>query len=201
MSLLFERLPDTVEICGCEVAICTDFRLWARVEHLCSRHELTGQALLDFLHKAFDTEAFRYPIELLADAFNQFLLRGKERAPADKHTYSQDTCRVPYDFVEDEGRIISAFQREYNIDLTSESVHWWRFCTLLEDLMAKNKFTDIVYFRVMDINAIKDEREREYYSRCQSLYRIGKENDPQTVEEYNKNLVDIIKRAKQEAGL
>ena len=201
MKQLFERPPESVKVGNQDLAIDTDFRLWAEVQECCSRNEFNGQRMIRFIQRAFGSAAWGQDVHDLVSAFVYFLSCGADRkeAPDNAESTPADHHNTAYDFAEDGERIVAAFEREYGIDLTSDYVHWWRFRALLDDLLSKDKFTDIVGFRCVDVSSIKDERERKYYAEKQRFYRLHKDQEPQTVEELNASMVNALIKAREAA--
>ena len=202
MKQLFERPPESVKVGNQYLAIDTDFRLWAKVQDCCDRGEFDGMKMLGFIRRAFGSAARGQDVHDLVSAFVYFPSCGAEvqRGNSDNaERMPSDHRNTAYDFAEDGERIVAAFEREYGIDLTSDYVHWWRFRALLDDLLSKDKFTDIVGFRCVDVSSIKDERERKYYAEKQRFYRLHKDQEPQTVEELNASMVNALIKAREAA--
>ena len=203
MSLLFEIPPETVRVGDEYLDIDADFRLWAEVQQCCDQGELDGMKMLGFMRRAFGTAARGQDVHDLVAAFLYFLSCGERSSPAQELDNTKSIAlnhrNTAYDLAEDDARIVAAFEREYGIDLTTEYVHWWRFCALLDDLLSKDKFTDIVGFRCIDVSRIKDEKERAYYTEKQRAYRLHKTSEPQTVEELNASMVNALIKAREAA--
>ena len=201
MKLLFEIPPESVKVGDLYLDIDTDFRLWAKVQDCCDRGEFDGRKMIGFIRQAFRAAARGQDVHDLVSAFVYFLSCGEEHKEdsGSGESTSSDHRNTVYDFEEDGERIVAAFEREYGIDLTSDHVHWWRFRALLDDLLSKDKFTDIVGFRCIDVSSIKDERERKYYAEKQRFYRLYKDQEPQTVEELNASMVNALIKAREAA--
>lgn len=201
MKLLFETPPESVKVGDLYLDIDTDFRLWATVQDCCDRGEFDGRKMIGFIRQAFGAAARGQDVHDLVSAFVYFLSCGADRKEDSGNAESvpSDHRNTVYDFIEDDERIVAAFEREYGIDLTSDHVHWWRFRALLDDLLSKDKFTDIVGFRCIDVSSIKDERERKYYAEKQRFYRLHKDQEPQTVEELNASMVNALIKAREAA--
>ena len=117
------------------------------------------------------------------EAISKFYKRGKE--PRKRENEGQAPI---YSFREDAEAIIAAFQKEYGIDLTTASMHWWRFSALLEGLIT-DSFTDRVQYRACNPDSIKSKDLRAKYQKLKAEYaldRHGKRVErPTTLEEYN----------------
>lgn len=201
MKLLFKKPPKCVKVGNRYLDIDTDFRLWAEVQECCNQGNLNGRAMICFIERAFGASVWGQDINELVAAFVHFLTCGKacaEKAGNPKQSET-DHRNTAYNLDEDDERIVSAFEREYGIDLTSDYVHWWRFRALLDDLLSEDRFTDVVTFRCMDTAKIKDDDKRKYYAEKQRFYRLYKDQEPQTVEELNANMINALIKAREAA--
>ena len=75
-----------------------------------------------------------------------------------------------FDYDYDHIRIFSAFRRFYNIDLSKESMHWFKFQALLFDL-GECSFTQVIDYRTADISKMDKER-KGYYMEMRNKYKI-----------------------------
>lgn len=97
---------------------------------------------------------------------------------------------IPYSYLADAGAIFAAFQRVYGVDLSTATMHWWRFSALLEGLLTHN-FEDRVQYRITEPGKIKDKARREHYYQMRRLYQLDEHGQPaakqapMTLEEYN----------------
>ena len=69
---------------------------------------------------------------------------------------------VTYDYAADAGYIVAAFQQAYHIDLTSERVHWWRFCALFYALPEETTMRRIMDIRATDTSEMDEPNRRRY---------------------------------------
>lgn len=103
---------------------------------------------------------------------------------------------VPYSLETDSAAIITAFQREYGIDLTTTKMHWWRFSALLRGLL-EHSFSERVKYRTCDLGKIKNSEMRSQCSHLKQLYELDshgrKIQRPTTVEEYNAMIMAQIR--------
>lgn len=101
---------------------------------------------------------------------------------------------MAYAYGTDAEVIIAAFQQIYGIDLTTVKMHWWRFCALLDGLIA-HSFQDRVRFRLAEPGKIKNSEDRSRAARLKRLYALDEygrpahEEKPMTLEEYNAWLI------------
>ena len=112
-----------------------------------------------------------------------------------------DTGSIPapaYAFGVDAAVIISAFQKEYGIDLTTVHLHWWRFSALLEGLISCS-FAERVSYRQCDPAEIKAKDMRNRYAKLKRRFALEadgtRRKEPTTLEEYNE-LLEMKARGK-----
>lgn len=172
-------MPDAVLIAGRAYPIRTDFRAGVAYQIASMEKSLTPAKLLAI----WFPEAVPTDIQAAQKAVNAFYRRSEEEPGEGKD------APVAYAFGADGGAILAAFQRSYGIDLTTASMHWWRFCALLEGLLT-HTFEQRVQFRLAEPGKIKNKEARSHALQMKRLYALntaGKplhESEPQTVEGY-----------------
>jgi len=94
----------------------------------------------------------------------------------------------------DADAIVAEFQRVYQIDLTLDDLHWWRFLALLRGLIS-HSFSERVKYRAANPNDIKDKNTRSQWQRLKRAYALDEhgqsayDQEPQTLEELNAMLL------------
>lgn len=125
------------------------------------------------------------------EAVNEFYRCGD--APSDQ---ADQNLPMPYAFEADSAALIAAFQREYNIDLSTAKMHWWRFSALLRGLM-EHSFSERVQYRVCDLGKIRSKELRDNYSKLKQQFALDahgrKRKEPTTVEEYEAMIMAQIR--------
>lgn len=116
------------------------------------------------------------PANALPDAWRalvEFYLAAEPPRPGGRESRRQEDrafdygCDAPY--------ILAAFQQAYGIDLTSESIHWWRFRALLEGLLGEEcLFARIVRWRTADLAELTDA-ERQHYEQMRQRFALPEE--------------------------
>ncbi len=160
--------------------IRTDYRAGIAYSMAALDDSLTPQRLLDIW---FPGPA---PTDFAAaqEAVNAFYRRTEDKSDGG------NGGPVPYSYRTDAGAIFVAFQRAYGIDLSSATMHWWRFLALLEGLVT-HSFEDRVQYRITEPGKIKDKARREHYYQMYRLYQLDERGKPvakqapMTLEEYN----------------
>lgn len=171
----FFKLPSAVTVAGVEFNVNTDFRCMARFENAMLRtdrndRKATARVIADTLH---DFYKGNIPAELNAaiEAMWWFYRCGEDvTSRVNKAGNNRKNVRL-YDYEIDMGHIISSF-RAYNIDLTSCNLHWWVFRSLFADLPSDCEFMKIMCYRGMDLNEIKNRKERKRFARLKEFYAL-----------------------------
>jgi len=90
--------------------------------------------------------------------------------------FEDDGSEKTFDIDVDSGRIYSAFRQAYGIDLHKESLHWWDFTELMNDLPNDTKLAEVVGYRSMDVpDAKSDKKYRAFVLRMKAMYALKKE--------------------------
>lgn len=151
MNLLYDALPETVEVDGKQYKINTDFRVGLRIMAAFEDDTLTNY------EKQLVMLANLYPIapknvNKAAEQANWFLNSGDV-------TDKPGGPRV-MSFVKDAQLIFAAFQQTHGINLTAAKLHWWEFAALLMDLGSDTAFCNLVSLRrrIKTGKATKEER-------------------------------------------
>lgn len=111
---------------------------------------------------------FHFPIAVknLPDAFQsliRFLRAGMpQQEEEESSSGGSGSGEVTYDYAADAGYIVAAFQQAYHIDLTSERVHWWRFCALFYALPEETTMRKIMDIRATDTSELDESNRRRY---------------------------------------
>ncbi len=80
-----------------------------------------------------------------------------------------------YDFAQDALCIYASFLQAYNVDLTSsEYLHWWKFCAMLENLPQTTPLAQRMAYRLTDTSTIKDKAQKQHIENMKKQYAIKK---------------------------
>lgn len=187
MGLLIDKVPYTVEIEGKEYCINTDFRICIMFEQL-----LQDDAIGDDDKGALILRLF-YP-ELpvnIEEAFKKviWIYNGIEEV-GNSSKSSGGKSKKLYDFDYDGDYIFAAFLEQYNIDLQDvKYLHWWKFKALFKALKEDTEIVKIIGYRGMNVNEIKDKKERDKYKKLQRFYKL-----PVKKEKGNSELEEALMR-------
>lgn len=173
MNILFEQLPEAVEIDGIEYAINTDFRVCLRVILAFEDPELTPlekQALL--LENLYPDQPHNLgkALELAIKFLNGGEIQGEGDGP-----------RL-YSFSKDARWIFSAFRQTHGIDLESAELHWWKYLALFMDLGSDTAFCNLVSLRKRIKTGKASKEERKAYQEMKDLIDLP-DMDHRTLED------------------
>ncbi len=157
---------DSVIIDGVKYGINTDFKIWIEIEHLFFDRSMgDAERLARVLALAYPVLP-KNPVGAVKGVMF-FYSAGKEC-----ETKNDETKLPFYDLKEDFGYVWGAFLNEFDIDLTTVNMHWWRFRALLCCLGDECRFSKIVGYRSIDTSGIKDAKQRRYYERMKKNFRL-----------------------------
>lgn len=169
MNVFYEDLPETLKINGKEYPIITDFREWIRFSDML-KSDLQPQYKLEFLAEMFLEDApdlyTEEGVEEVMDSITSFLSLEALEFP---NQYSDELEEVEHKdatekkaiyYEQDAPYIISAFRREYQVNLLSVPyMHWWEFRMLLDGLSEESQIKKRIYWRTCDVSKM-DKKER-----------------------------------------
>ena len=159
-----------VRIGGKAYPINTDFSVWMEIEHIffdsTKSEELRLAEILILAYPVLPPN----PIEAVRKLI-WFYSGGKETAQAAET--ADGTAKLPlYDLVQDFELVWASFLSEFGIDLTTETLHWWKFKALLGCLDENCRFARVIGYRSVDVSAIKDKNIKNFYMKMKKKYRL-----------------------------
>lgn len=177
MNVFYEELPESLEINGREYPVITDFREWIRFSDML-KSDIPPEFKLEFLSEMFLKEVpdlyTEDGIEEVMDAITSFLSLSGTEFPdisSDEANSEEESEEVEYEeqrakkaiyYEQDAPYIISAFRREYQIDLLSVPyIHWWEFRMLLDGLSEESQIKKRIYWRTCDVSKMDKKERRE----------------------------------------
>ena len=181
MNIFYEDLPETLEINGKEYPIITDFREWIRFSDML-KSDLQSQYKLEFLAEMFLEDIpdlyTEEDVEEVMDSITSFLSLEALEFPdqyLDASEKTEQSDEEPEDveyenavekkaiyYEQDAPYIISAFRREYQMDLLSVPyMHWWEFRMLLDGLSEESQIKKRIYWRTCDVSKMEKKERME----------------------------------------
>lgn len=187
-NILFDKLPSAVTVAGVEFAVNTDFRCMARFENnmlkVKGNETLQRAKIIETTLKEFYSGNVPRDIDEAIQKMWWFYRCGEEITSVKNRAGSTKRNIRLYDYEIDGQRIVSAFQSQYGINLTSSTLHWWLFRGYFSDLNDSCDFVKIMCYRGIDLDSIKNKREKERYRRLKMQYALPElRTAPMTKEE------------------
>lgn len=184
MNVFYEGLPEVLVIDGKEYPIITDFREWLRFSDML-KSDIPQNYKLEFLEDMFleDIPPI-YSLEdmdLVMKAITDFLSLSALEFPVRQQeeesieVFEDEGVKKAIYYEQDAPYIISAFQREYQMDLLSvEYLHWWKFRMLLDGLSEESQIKKRIYWRTCNVSKM-DKKERMEILRIRRKITIPEE--------------------------
>ena len=185
MNLLLDNLDKIVKG-KIKEDFNTNFRNSILFELIMQESDLSNEA------KVYQALKIYYPnlkqitdINKAVDNILWFYKCGKEDKKETSQKENKEGNKRIYSYEFDNELIYSAFKDQYGIDLQDiEYLHWWKFKAMFDALKDDNKIVEIMGYRAMNINKIKDKEMKKHYKKMQKLYALPdmrseeeKEND------------------------
>ena len=172
--IYLDGLPESLTVHGMEYPINSDFRAVLRYDRLINMED-EETAILRALETLYVNVPYQYIGEAI-DAACWFVACGKEedgRKRPSNHILGVNSRRY-FDFETDDIRLWTAVKARYGIDLlTVDSLHWWLFRGMVDDIGEDSVLSRIMYYRTVDYNAAEMPKQRRDFLRAlQNYYEI-----------------------------
>ena len=181
INLLFDPLPECVQVDGVDYPVVTDFRDWIAFADLIldpgiSQQNKVAAAMqwypdarpLDTT-KALHALKWFFTAEPLLTGRQQRRMGGKPTRPV--LSYSQDAAYI-----------LGAFRQCYGMDLIRiEYLHYWEFRSLMQALPEDCPLKKRMAYRAADPTRIRDDAERDRVRRIQAEIAIEYECDDEEI--------------------
>ena len=180
MNILTDLLPTTIEVQGVRYPINWDFRTSILFELLMFDEEINEKEKgMNVLELYFDYETIlNFDENNLNEVFDQifwFYSCGKRdiyTSNSENDTDEMEFKKIYY-YNYDDSYIYSAFLQQYNIDLNDiQNLHWWKFKAMFNSLTEDCKFVQILSYRSVDIDKIKDIEQKNFYKKMKNHYAL-----------------------------
>lgn len=182
MNLLLDKLPTEHE----GLKIDTNFRSFILFELLMQDGNIKKEDKVFMALNIFYKEVPEN-IKKAMNVIIWFYARGNIKKENSKRT-SKDTNEKIYSYEYDANYIYSAFMHDYRIDLNEiDYLHWWKFKSLFEGLNDENKICEIMGYRAVDLDKIKDKEQKNRYKKLKQIWALP---DERTEEEKEQDFAD-----------
>lgn len=169
MNVLIDKLPDTVMVSGFEIPINSDHRSGIRA-HIALFDDNTADADQMFFDAMFPHLPAHIDVDAAFEAAAEFLIGAPVPAlPAQKGKATPH--ERSHSFVYDQDAILAAFYQQYGIDLTKETLHWWVFHALLNNLRG-NHMADIMNMRTAEETQGMDDKDKKQLRKNKAKWRL-----------------------------
>ena len=194
--------PEYVEIENKRYKINTDFRVAIECNRIAEDNSIGDlERALAIIYTLFGDEGINTPehYEKLLELAQKYLLCGKEM--------DNDSIEKPdMDFIEDMDYIEASFMSDYHIDLTNETMHWWKFNNLMNGLSNSEMgnccvLNRIRNLRTFDVSEIKDKKERDKILKAKKQVELKKyknRNKKKATEKEKQSAMNFLNKLRKE---
>lgn len=172
MNILINRIEDIIENRGIDIKnFDTDFRTSIQFELLMQDPKFSIQTKIKQALRLYyiDINKIKDYDKALEDII-WFYIGEKEEITKD---VKNNRKKQIYSYEFDDELIYAAFKDQYRIDLQDvEYLHWWKFKAMFSGLKKSNFIVEIMGYRSIDLNKIKDKNERSMYKELQQQYAL-----------------------------
>ena len=164
MNYMYEELPDSICVNGNDIKIVTDFREYIRLFDMLNDDSLTTMDKMFFVRQYFLSDL---PDSELGEAILKLkdfieIKSDNEMSNSDNEGHEEVKHEKLFSYEVDFPYILSAFLRDYGIDIMSvRYMHWWKFKFLFDGLSDENEIKKRITYRGIDPGTIKDDAERK----------------------------------------
>lgn len=196
MSLLTEQIPDYVESGSARWPIDPDFRLMVELESAVTSPEGLGGETLAGLLARFYPKGIPPDPEKAVDGMLWFYRCGKE----EKDGGGASSGARTYDFEQDAEALYTSFLQAYQVDLSMDRVHWWRFRRLMFGLPADTPFAQRLHYRTADTSGMGKE-QKKHYAKMKQLFAVrDRSRARETLAQRDARMLAYVERRFAEAG-
>lgn len=187
------RYPSKVKIEDREYEINTDFRVAIECNQIALDDKISDfERALAIIYKLYGEKGLNANSDL-----NRLLELGQKYLSCGKEVENNENEEPDMDFVQDMDYIEASFMSDYNIDLSSTEMHWYKFYNLINGLSNSEMGSCCVLNRVRnlrtyDTSQIKDSKERSKIEKAKEQVALKKKEKPLTdkqkesIERFNK---------------
>lgn len=185
MNILIDKLPNEYE----GLKVNTNFRSFILFELLMQDKKISNKDKIILTLNLF-YETTPTDLKKAIDGIMWFYTRGKKIKDNTNDNSNNNRKKRVYSFEYDADYIYAAFLDQYNIDLNEiDYLHWFKFKALFEGLKDENKICEIMGYRAVDINKIKDKEEQKKYRKLQKEWALP---DERTEEEKEREFAEAF---------
>lgn len=170
MNIITDRLPESVDFRGKKYPIKTDFKVWLRFHKIVTdKNKSPAEKFTEAVLCCFDPQKCKKLPDSYSDTmsllFNFF-------AGIPKGEKTVKSAEKVFDFTEDSEYIFASFFKEYGIDLSESSMHWYKFLALLGGLSEDSQLKRAIAWRSINLAEIDEPKMRNFYRRMKEFYSL-----------------------------
>lgn len=184
------KYPQFSEIKDRRYMINTDYRVALECDKVSNNNKISDEErALAIIYLLFGDDGLKSKdLEGLLKVAVKFLRCSNKS----ENNYNDEKQEANMDYQQDWKFIRTSFFSEYNIDLDTTKMHWWKFYELLCGLSEKCILSRVRYIRDFDTSQIKDDEERKKWIKQKEALALKKEETEKTAEE--KRLDDLFEQ-------
>ena len=167
--------PEYVEVKNKRYKINVDFRTAIECQEIATNEEINDyERALAIIYKLFGDDGIN-----AVDDYEKLLELGIKFLSCGKEIEDKKNEELDMDFIQDMDYIEASFMSDYNIDLSDNKMHWWKFYNLINGLSNSDVGNCCVLNRVRnlrnyDIKDIKDPKELEKIKKAKEQVALKK---------------------------
>lgn len=185
MNILVDKLPTEYE----GLKVNTNFRSFILFELLMQDRQYSKKEKIMLSLNLFYDEIPKN-IKKAIDGIIWFYTKGKEIKQNNNEKAKNENKKRIYSFEYDADLIYAAFLDQYKLDLNEiEYLHWFKFKAMFEGLKSENKICEIMGYRAININKIKNKEEKDRYKKLQREWALP---DDRTEEEKERDFAEAF---------
>lgn len=162
INILFEELPDAVEVSGKFYKIATDFRDWIAFFDMMSDTAINKKQKILTALTWFSGEIPANLTEAYTALMDFAACSGMKKNSGNQAKNSENSGVPTLSWLYDSAYVLGAFRQVYNIDLIHmKYMHWWEFSALFEALPEETPIKKRIAYRQVKISDIKDKERRK----------------------------------------
>lgn len=167
MSILTDKLANTISHAGKEYPINTDFRVWLKFDSI-MHNDAPPERKLEEIIKLCILPGELPPLEAVLQGLFLFY-----RAGDGLESENAEQKEPVFSYEYDSEYIYASFLQAYGIDLIDiPYLHWFKFQALLKSLPKETKLSKIISCRSADTSDIKDSKVKKAYEKLKRIYAL-----------------------------
>lgn len=167
-----EKFPDTVRVDDRNYPILTDFKNWIKFYEMIQTKELTDREKCMVAMEWFTEEIPTNQWNALKALCDFFCMKEENQ----KDMKEEKKKKKILDFAHNAPLILAGFCQSYGIMLPESNMHWWEFKSLFDGMPDDTKVKEVVGYRSIDLNEVKDQEEKRRIRKIKKIYDLPQEN-------------------------